>query len=83
MGKEVLVTFFFIILQLMFSNNLHNIEQFSLSFFTFLYGNHMVHTHVFITFFNTFTHVFLHFLHHFVFKMTINIRENELLKIKK
>jgi len=43
---------------------------------TFLYGEHMVRTHVFITFSNTVTHVFLHFLHHFVSKMMVNIRVN-------
>jgi len=41
--------------------------------FTFLRGKHMIHTHVFIAFFNTFTHVFLHFWQHFVSKMMVNI----------
>jgi len=52
----------------MFSNNSHKIEKNSISFFIFLYGEHMVRTHVFITFFQHLAHVFLHFLHPFCIK---------------
>jgi len=50
---------------------------------TFLYGEHMVRTHVFITFFNTFTHVFLRFLHHFVSKIVVNIGDLTIVKNEK
>jgi len=47
-------------------------------FFTFLHGERMVGTHVFVHFSNALTRVFLFFSHHFVSKMMINIRGNRL-----